>query len=564
LFYFFCTPLIENLYVQEVVCKVRQNLITPKVGMTFESEEKAYEMYNTYAGKVGFSIRKSKTKHRRDGSLCQKHIVCSNQGHRENESSQKDITRTGCDARVQFSINKEGIWRVQKVVERHNHYLASPNKAHKLRSQRQVIEADRKLIGQIREAGMKPAQVYEFMKEYYGGEENVPFSKKDCDNEIGRERKQYLEANDAQTLSEYLRNKQLQDPTFFYAFQVDKEDGRVANFFWADGQSIMDYKCFGDAVSFDTTFKTNKFEMPFAPILGCNHHKQTIIFGCALLFNETIESFVWLFETFLTAMSGKHPSTIFTDQDAAMAGAIAYVFPNTSHRLCLWHICLNVAKHLSHVIHESDEKGNKFLTDFKNCVYEARSETYFTEKWHDLLAKYNIENNSWMANLYALRAKWAATYRDSFTADMNSTQRSEGMNNVFKKRFRRKLGLSELLVECEKVVASLRSNELDADFQSRRKNPVPYIRNLPMLNTAAESYTRRMYSEFEEEFKRQFTLTCDLLEATGTNLTFFVKYMESDRGATVVLNTEDSTITCSCRMFESIGMCTIYILICTL
>jgi hypothetical protein len=36
-------------------------------------------------------------------------------------------------------------------------------------------------------------------------------------------------------------------------------------------------------------------------------------------------------------------------------------------------------------------------------------------------------------------------YRDSFTADMNSTQRSEGMNNVFKKRFRRKLSLSELL-----------------------------------------------------------------------------------------------------------------------
>jgi len=414
-----------------VVNKARQNLIIPEVGMTFQSEEKAYEMYNTYAGKIGFSVRKSRTKHRKDGSLSQKYMVCSSQGQRENESSQKDITRTGCDARVQFSISKEGIWTVQKVIQEHNHYLASPNKSHKLRSQRQVIEADKKLIGQIREAGMKPSQVYEFMKEFYGGEENLPFAKMDCYNEIGRERRQYLEANDAQTLSEYLRNKQLQDPTFFYAIQVDKNDGRIANFFWADGQSIMDYKCFGDAVSFDTTFQTNKFEMPFAPILGTNHHKQTIIFGCALIFNESIESFVWLFETFLTAMSGKHPSTIFTDQDAAMAGAIAYVFPNTRHRLCLWHICLNAAKHLSHVIHESNkneldknESDNKFLSDFKKCVYEDRSETYFIEKWHELLAKYNLEENSWMANLYALRAKWAAVYRDSFTADMNSTQRS--------------------------------------------------------------------------------------------------------------------------------------------
>ena len=66
----------------------------------------------------------------------------------------------------------------------------------------------------------------------------------------------------------------------------------MAKFFWTDGQSIMDYACFGDAVSFDTTFYTIKFEMPFASLLGTNHHKQTVIFGAALLFNETIESFV--------------------------------------------------------------------------------------------------------------------------------------------------------------------------------------------------------------------------------------------------------------------------------
>jgi zinc finger SWIM domain-containing protein 3 len=60
---------------------------------------------------------------------------------------------------------------------------------------------------------------------------------------------------------------------------LDKEDGRLANFFWADGQSIMDYSSFGDVISFDTIFSTNKSERPFAHILGVNHHKQTIVFG---------------------------------------------------------------------------------------------------------------------------------------------------------------------------------------------------------------------------------------------------------------------------------------------
>jgi hypothetical protein len=71
------------------------------------------------------------------------------------------------------------------------------------------------LIGEIREAGMKPAQVYEFMKEFYGGANKVPLSRMDCNNAIGRERKKYLESNDAQTLLEYLKNKQIEDLHFF-------------------------------------------------------------------------------------------------------------------------------------------------------------------------------------------------------------------------------------------------------------------------------------------------------------------------------------------------------------
>ena len=83
-------------------------------------------------------------------------------------------------------------------------------------------------------------------------------------------------------------------------------------------------------------------------------------------------------------------------------------------------------------------------------MYEDRSEAYFIEKWNELLREYKLEDNSWMQNLYSIRVKWAAVHRDSFTVDMNSTQSSEGMNNVFKKRFCRNLGLSELLVEREK------------------------------------------------------------------------------------------------------------------
>jgi zinc finger SWIM domain-containing protein 3 len=37
-------------------------------------------------------------------------------------------------------------------------------------------------------------------------------------------------------------------------------------------------------------------------------------------------SFTWLFATFLAAHNGKQPTTIYTDQDAAMGKAIKIVF----------------------------------------------------------------------------------------------------------------------------------------------------------------------------------------------------------------------------------------------
>jgi hypothetical protein len=109
-----------------------------------------------------------------------------------------------------------------------------------------------------------------------------------------------------------------------------------------------------------------------------------------------------------------------------------------------------------------------------------------------------------MTNLYALRKKWGAVYRDSFITNITSTQMSDGTNNVFKKRFRRKLGLIELLLECEKVFSGLHENKLDAYSNSHQKDPVTYIPKLPLLKTAAESYIRRMYLEFRKNLKNIF------------------------------------------------------------
>lgn len=93
---------------------------------------------------------------------------------------------------------------------------------------------------------------------------------------------------------------------------------------------------------------TNEYGRPFVMV---NHHKQTTLFGAALLYDETKDSFRWLFETFHCAMSGEQPMTILTDQSATIARAIKDVLLEAAHRLCVWHHYQNVTKNLSQIFH---------------------------------------------------------------------------------------------------------------------------------------------------------------------------------------------------------------------
>ena len=47
-----------------------------------------------------------------------------------------------------------------------------------------------------------------------------------------------------------------------------------------------EYVDFGDAMTFDTTYKTNIYDKPLAMFVGSDHHLHNTVFGCALLGDE--------------------------------------------------------------------------------------------------------------------------------------------------------------------------------------------------------------------------------------------------------------------------------------
>ena len=110
---------------------------------------------------------------------------------------------------------------------------------------------------------------------------------------------------DAHMLIDSFERQNQRNPAFIYHYKID-DNNCFPHVFWADATCRMNYGYFRDVVVFDTTYKTNKYNMIFAPFTGVNHHYQSVYFGFTFLHDETTESLCWLFKKFLESMLGVH------------------------------------------------------------------------------------------------------------------------------------------------------------------------------------------------------------------------------------------------------------------
>ncbi|XP_019177881.1 PREDICTED: protein FAR1-RELATED SEQUENCE 5-like [Ipomoea nil] len=255
------------------------------VGMSVCSVDEAYDMYNDYAFRVGFSVRR------------------------------------GCGAFVQFDLHENGMWIVSKHEKLHNHELVPPSKSYLLRSHRMVSRNHISYLTDLKSSGVSVAGGVRFLKTQSGGSPLVGFTSRDAYNSLCTDALNRLDGTDSNTLIEIFKRRQSSERDFYFDFEVDLES-RLCSFFWRDGRMRSDYDLFGDMLVHDTTYRTNKYDMICGPFVGMNHHCMIVMFGCGFLMNEKTESFVWLFKTFLRSMDYKSPQSIMTDQCAAMAAAI--------------------------------------------------------------------------------------------------------------------------------------------------------------------------------------------------------------------------------------------------
>ncbi|CAL5043193.1 unnamed protein product [Urochloa decumbens] len=293
------------------------------------------------------------------------------------------MQRTDCKARFVVKLIGDR-WHAIHFVADHNHDLiVKPSLKKFLRSHKGIPPEQKQIITLLHDTNISTSRVMQLMNMFYGSAQKVPYEGKDVGNFRSgiRRTEKYM---DMQETLDYFMELEEEGPDFFYKVKLDKET-RVESIFWVDGAVRHAYiESYHDCVSFDATYMTNMYDMPFTPFIGINSHGQSFQLGCTFLRDEKTPSYKWLFETFLEAMKGKAPLNIITDQDGAMRNAIALVFRNTCHRNCRWHIMDKFSGTIGPILDEDAELEE----DFKECINHTVTPGEFEEKWAAMINKH--------------------------------------------------------------------------------------------------------------------------------------------------------------------------------
>jgi hypothetical protein len=107
----------------------------------------------------------------------------------------------------------------------------------------------------------------------------------------------------AAVLTELRRRKEEDDPEHVHEYELDA-GGQLKRLFWADADTRLNVELIDshDIVVVDTTFRTNKYGVPFVPFVGLNHHRRPVVLGCGVVTDQSPDSFVWLLRAFMHAL----------------------------------------------------------------------------------------------------------------------------------------------------------------------------------------------------------------------------------------------------------------------
>jgi len=243
--------------------------LMPIIGKVYGTMEDCEKMYQEYASASGFDIRKSTQTCNKYGVLTKKYYVCNRAGEPGKwkldtlEDSKKTVRkstmeRTGCRAKVRFEQVPGAILRYKLADFQpiHNHEMLRQEYKHLSKTERQLRYAEQIFVYKASLANIGPTKAHQLYSNIKGGEEFVKGTAVDFRN-WKRDLNVFINESDSHMLVNKMEEKSKYVPEFSFYYKV--EDNILHSLFWADEIAKCNYNEFNDVMSFDATYRTNRY-----------------------------------------------------------------------------------------------------------------------------------------------------------------------------------------------------------------------------------------------------------------------------------------------------------------
>ncbi|KAJ9544177.1 LOW QUALITY PROTEIN: hypothetical protein OSB04_023884, partial [Centaurea solstitialis] len=422
-------------------------------------------MYSNYAKQSSFDIRLSSKKseqcwccatkiHFMHGAPKDKCFNSLDRSAGKREFRNSNVKRCDCKAGICLRLLK-GIGKYERYsfIEHHNYPLLSSYYM-------QLGFGDQMLIHRGISSNMGATKVHKMrtsLKVFF--EFICPFQnfKRDMDKYI-------VKGGDALMFIEMMNSRKEDEPKKVFDYKVS--NSKLVCIFWADETSRFNYTEFGDVMSFDATFG----------LIDCCR-------WCCLVNKETIANFKWVLEEFLKAHK-KQPTLVLIDQCVSMKQPIASVFPNSRHRLCMWHIMNELLPKFKIF------KRKNFRKKLNKIVWDVLIEPdEFELKWNTLMEDYCLTGEKWLKSLYP---------NVLFDEKLKTTSRSESINSFFNAFSHYGNTLVFFMKSFDAALDKQRFTQRKLDHVTRSTIP-KFLTLCKIERHASNVYTRRVFNDVEKE-----------------------------------------------------------------
>jgi len=437
------------------------NILPPPIE-SFESQDTALQAIQEWAREHGYAlrIRSSRKRQKDDAHPFFVYLECDRGGRnistlKANDKRLRKSSSRRRDCPFRCSIRQprkepDGLWTIQHSEaphHTHNHGPSFFSTAHPIH-RRNARKAKPELLKQIENNKIAQISARDTLSSLQAQFPEAPITLRDVENVYSNVKKAM---NRGLPAIQAMIMKLGDEYQFHYA--LDDHD-RLERVLFFHNESLQLLRLFPRSYVLDSTYSTNRFNLPLLDIVGFTATNRSFVIGQAFLTHEEEEDYIWVLNwirDLYEEYSLPTPESITTDKAGGLHNACAAVWPEVPHLLCRWHIDKDVkaycqkhwlerTNHLSNEARKAviDERLKEFNGFWSQLLY-AQTEDAYNRIWQTILQRYQYTQPKILSYLTRVWLSFKETFVQAWTDKIRhyghvDSSRAEGVHRAIKRR----------------------------------------------------------------------------------------------------------------------------------